>query len=147
MSAFVVQTQPISSLPSATPDGVDIFLLLKGGIAKQATIADIRLALALATETDKGLLSASDKTILDLNASELAAILAPTTYTIASAATISVASGATFVILTGTTTVTGITGLTTGYPVQFYYPTGAGLTFLGNTVQAGDPPLIVLQTP
>ncbi|MEI6870661.1 MAG: hypothetical protein WCL08_00125 [Verrucomicrobiota bacterium] len=147
MSAPIIQTVPISSLPvQATPTGTDLTVLLVNGVAKQAALANLRMALDVATEIEKGLMSATDKGILDLIAPQVAAILAPTTYTIASAATISVPTNATFVVLTGTVAITNIIGLTTGHPCDFYYPTGIGLTFLGNPVQAGDAPLTVIQT-
>lgn len=146
MSLITVQTQPISSLPVGTPAGADLFLLLQSGIAKQSTIANLRLAIDIATEVDKGLMSAADKAILDTVATEVAAMLAPAQYTIASGATIIVPTGATFIILTGVTTITTVNGLTIGHPCYFYYPTGAGLVFLGNPVVAGDPPLIVVPT-
>lgn len=147
MSTALVQIQPVTGLPSdTTPSATDILLLIVAGVAQQAQLGNILPALAIATESTKGLLSAADKVSLDTLVAQVASILAPQPVTIATSGTINIPFGTSFVILTGTTTVTSITGMTNNYPVFFYYPSGGGLTFLGQPVQAGDPPLQVLST-
>lgn len=142
-----VQIQPITNLPvDANPSATDVLLLIVAGVAQQANLGNILPALAIATETTKGLLSAADKLALDQVVAQMVTILAPTPINILSAPTISIPYGTNTVILSGTTPVTNITGLTNNFPVRFYYPTGAGLTFMGYPVVAGDAPLEVIQT-
>ena len=147
MSTALVNIIPVTSLPvDAAPNGAEAILLYQGGVAKQAVLATIVDGLPVATEAAKGLLAAVDKATLDGLVTEVTNILNPPSVTVASTSTINVPAGYFFVILTGTTTITNITGLVTNALYEFYYPAGAGLTFMGNPVQAGDAPLVVMGT-
>ena len=150
-----VNIKPINQLPVRnTPAEDDIVILIVDGVAYKAQLADALAVLPVATTLEKGLMSAADKIALNaataaittLN-NQVSGILNPTHATIASANTITVPAGVSFVTLTGTTTITAINGMTNYKPVWFAYPSGAGLTILGKSLRAGDPPYQVIQTP
>ena len=142
-----VTIKPITSLAAQeTPEASNLILLIVNGVAKRANLEDVRMALAVATGVEKGLMSATDKQVLDVTTSEVVKLLNPEAMTIPSADTITVTGGRTMVILTGTTPINTINGLTNNRIVYFYYPAGAGLTLKGVAMKAGDPPLEVVQT-
>lgn len=142
-----VEIKTIPSLSAQdTPTATDLILLVVNGIAKRADLGDVRKALALATDTEKGLMSATDKSGLTAAIDNIAKLLTPTSVTIASAATITVPPNTLFVTITGTTTITTINGLANNRATWFYYPTGAGITIRGEDVKAGDPPLEIVGT-
>jgi hypothetical protein len=120
----------------------DVVVIVKGGIFYRTTVDALRQGLATATASSKGLLSASDKLALDTAVSQVASILTPPSTPIASAATIAIPAGRYDITLSGTTEVTAVTGMVPRVLYKMYYPTGAGLTFLGNDVRAGDAPLL-----
>lgn len=138
---------PIPSLPpQATPLSTDLLLLVSGGLAVQATLGSILSALAVATSSSKGLMSATDKLVFDQTVQDVVNLIAPSAVTIASAASITVPAGKYFIIITGTTEITNITLPVKGVPFMFYYPAGAGITILGSPVQALDAPLQIIDT-
>lgn len=142
-----VTIKPISALAAqAIPEAANLILLIVNGVAKKASLGDIRTALAVATSVEKGLMSATDKATLDTTSSEVSRLLNPEAVTIPSASTITVPAGKTMITLTGATSVNIINGLTNNRPVFFYYPAGAGLAIKGESMKAGDPPLQVIQT-
>ena len=142
-----VTIKPINALSvQDNPEAINQILLIVNGVAKRASLGDIRLALAVATAVEKGLMSATDKAVLDITSTEVVKLLNPDAMTIPSADTITVTGGRTMVILTGTTPINIINGLTNNRPVYFYYPAGAGLTVKGASMKAGDPPLQIIQT-
>jgi cytochrome c biogenesis protein CcdA len=57
---------------------------------------------------------------------------------VASATSIAIPAGAYTITLTGTTTITEVTGLVPRKEYIFSYPSGAGLIFMGEAMQAGD---------
>lgn len=141
------QPVAITSLAEQSPvTATDVLLLMVEGIAKKATVGGVREALPVATSVAKGLMSASDKQSLEDLIYEMSQLLTPPAVTIASGSTITVPTGAKFVTLTGTTSVTAVNGLVNNRSVLFYYPVGAGLTFLGHPIKEGDAPLEVVQT-
>lgn len=138
---------PIPSLPVQNPPlPIDLILLVSGGVAYQAALGNILSALAVATTLSKGLMSATDKLTLDQLTQDVVHLIAPLAVTIASAASITVPAEKYFVIITGTTTITSITLPVKGVTFSFYYPAGAGVTIIGNPVQAGDAPLQIQDT-
>ena len=142
-----VEIKTLPSLdPRDTPDATDLLLLVVAGIAMRANLGDVRKALAVATDLEKGLMSAADKIALTTAVENISKILSPVSVTIASSATITLPPNTLFVTLTGTTAITTITGLSNNRPTWFFYPSGAGLTLLGESMKAGDPPLSVIGT-
>lgn len=142
-----VEVKTVTSLPvQAIPTATDLILLVIAGIAKKAALGDVRLALDIATNIEKGLMSAGDKSNLTAVLASVAKVLSPPGVTIASSATIIIPPETYFVTITGTTTITAITGLVNNRPTYFYYPAGAGLVLLGESVKAGDPPYAVVGT-
>lgn len=146
MSEELILT-PITGLDEDTVPALgDSMVIISGGIAYRVDPANLRKALDVVTVSDKGLMSSSDKNSLNDLVEKMLAIYNPVPVTVASAASVNIITGTTFVIITGTTAITTITGLTTGRPVYFYYPTGAGIVIMGNPVKAGDAPLRITQT-
>lgn len=131
--------QPVNSLPVATTaSNTDITILVQSGIFKQSTLTVLANGLPEASTLSKGLMSASDKSNLGLVIEQISNLVAPVSTPIASAATIVIPSGRYVITLSGTTTITAVTGLVPRVRYVFSYPTGAGLTFLGEQMLAGD---------
>jgi hypothetical protein len=138
----------ISGLPALeTPLPEDVFPVTHAGNTYKLSLSQIRDALAIATDTAKGLLSATDKAALDLLQSRMANLLAkPLVATVASAETIVIPNDADVIILTGSTNVTAIADATPFKTYVFFYPTGPGISLMG----ASLPPqgvLVMLHTP
>lgn len=128
----------ITSLQEATPNGVDLVSFSVGGIFKKTTVDNLKSGMSVATSETKGLMSAADKvTLTNLN-TQVSAIVAPPSAPVVSAETIAIPSGRTHITLTGTTTIQAITGMTPRVRYTFSYPSGAGITFLGEPLSAGD---------
>ena len=131
--------QPINSLPTASPaQQSDITVLIQGGIYKKVTLSGLVNAFPDATIITKGLMSAIDKQTLNLTVEQISNLVAPVSTPVASASIIAVPSGRYFITLSGTNEITGITGLVPRVKYVFSYPTGVGLTFLGEPMLAGD---------
>jgi len=142
-----VEIKTVTSLdPRDTPEASDLILLIVNGLAKRANLEDVRKALAVVTDLEKGLMSASDKVALTNAIANIAKLFGPTSITLASAASIAIPANTLFVTITGTTNITEVTGLANNRHTWFYYPTGAGLTILGEPVKALDPPLSLIGT-
>lgn len=133
-------TQPVNSLPTAsTAATTDILVLVQGGTYKKIAVTNLKSGIPTATSTTNGLMSASDKDNLDAYGSQIASVVAPSSYSLAASGTLTVGDSSKYVItLTGTTTITSVVGLTPRVKYIFSYPSGAGLTFLGEPMQAGD---------
>ena len=128
----------ITSLPDATPTGVDLVSFSVGGIFKKTTVDNLKSGMSNATSESKGLMSAADKvTLTNLN-TQVSAIVAPPSAPIVAATTITIPSGRTHLTLTGTTAIQTITGMTPRVRYTFSYPSGEGLVFLGEPLVAGD---------
>jgi hypothetical protein len=131
--------QPVNSLPVATTATTsDIAVLVQSGIYKKATLTVLATGLPEASTVAKGLMSAIDKQTLALTVEQISNLVAPVSTPIASAATIAVPSGRYVITLSGTTEITSVTGLVPRVRYVFSYPTGTGLTFLGEPMLAGD---------
>lgn len=139
---------PIPSLPSQdTPEAVDLLLLMVGGVANKATLGSILSALAVATTGSKGLMSATDKVVLDTNTTNLNNLVNAVSQALPASATLIVPSGKYFITLSGTTEVTNLVLPTKNITYYIWYPTGAGVTVMGQPIEAGDPPLEFIDTP
>lgn len=137
-------TKPVSELPSTvSPVANDVVVIVRGGLFYQTTVDYLRTGMAVATSGGKGLMSAADKVSLDSLKTQMAAILAPQSTTIASAASITIPAGKYHFSLTGTTEVTSVVGLTPRVLYSVDYPSGAGLTFMGTAMQAGETLLFI----
>lgn len=131
--------QPFSSLPStAGSTGADELLIVIGGVYHRIPVAGLRDALPIATTSYRGMLSAADKQNLDNILSQVSALIAPQTTPIVAASSITVPANRYFITLSGTTEITQILGMTPRKPYTFYYPSGAGVTIMGNKMLAGD---------
>jgi len=128
----------ITGLPVLTaPQGADVFPVVNAGTTKQLELAKVREALAVATATEKGLLSAADKAMLDALQISVANLLSkPTVATVASAATIAIPNGADVIVLTGSTNITTIENAVNYKIYVFYYPSGPGIDILGASLSA-----------
>lgn len=132
-------TQSVNSLPAATAASAsDISILVQGGAYKKASLSVLTTGLPEATTTAKGVMSSIDKQTLLLLVDQLSNLVAPTSTPIASASTITIPSGRYVITLSGTTPITSVSGLVPRVRYVFSYPTGAGLTFLGEQMLAGD---------
>lgn len=132
-------TQPVNSLPEATTaNAADITILVQGGVYKKATLTAFTTGLPEANTLNKGLMSSVDKQSLNLAIEQISNLVAPPSAPIISAATITVPSGRYVITLSGTTNITSVNGLVPRVKYVFSYPTGAGLTFLGEQMLAGD---------
>jgi hypothetical protein len=132
-------TQPVNSLPaaiSAIPS--DIAILVQNGTYKKSTIAIFTTGIPEASTVEKGAMSAVDKQTLNLLVEQLSNLIAPISTPIASAGTITVPNGRFVITLSGTTNITLVSGLVPRVRYVFSYPTGTGLTFLGEQMLAGD---------
>jgi hypothetical protein len=123
-----------------TPDPDDLLLLVAVSDAEPHKVKASNLisALPVSTSLSKGLQSAADKVALDSAIADVAVLKSPLVATVASASTVVVPASTFQVILTGTTNVTSLAGLANYRTYTFFYPTGAGLTFMGLNMQAGD---------
>ena len=121
-----------------TPSPTDLLYIVSGGADKKVQLANLTPGLPVASQVQKGLQSAADKTALDNVVADVATLKSPLTATVASAASIAIPSNTYRVVLTGTTTVTVLVGLENYRTYTFFYPAGAGLTFMGLNMQAGD---------
>lgn len=131
--------QPINSLPTATdPIGSDILPLVVSGLYRKVTVANLSKGLPLADNLNKGLMSTVDKTNLDSVIVQVSNLVAPVSTPIASASTITIPSGRYVITLSGTTNINTLVGIVPRIRYVFYYPTGTGLTFLGEPMKAGD---------
>lgn len=131
--------QPVNSLPAATTATVsDIAVLVQSGTYKKATIAVLTTGIPEATTTAKGAMSASDKQTLNLTVEQISNLVAPTSTPIVATANITIPSGKYIITLSGTTNITSVSGLVPRVRYVFSYPTGTGLTFLGEQMLAGD---------
>jgi hypothetical protein len=133
-------TQPVNSLPTATSAATnDILVIVQSGVYKKIGVNNIKTGITNATNSTPGLMSATDKDNLDTYGSQIAAVVAPSTFSLAAASTLTITDPSKYVItLTGTTAITSVVGLTPRVKYAFSYPSGAGLTFLGEPMQAGD---------
>ena len=116
----------------------DLVLLVDGAENKQAPVAQLIEGMPVATTVQKGLMSAADKAAFATLQSQVLVQTGVVTSAVVAAATIALPSGINGIILSGTTTVTAVTGAS---PFKLYfasYPTGAGVTFLGTPMVAGD---------
>lgn len=142
-----VEIKTLSSLdPRGTPVATDLIMVMAAGLAKKLDLGDVRIALAVATATEKGLMSATDKSILGRLNTEVGNLYTPQNITLASATSLALPPDTLFVTVTGTTEITSIANLASNRPTYINYPTGAGIVILGETVKAGDPPLAVIDT-
>ena len=131
--------QPINSLPETeNPSATDILLAVVSGVYRKLQIANLVKALPLASSSAKGLMSSSDKDGLTSVIGQVTNLVAPATAAVASASSIAVPSGRYLITLSGTTNIGTVTGLVPRVKYTFYYPTGAGLNFLGEEMKAGD---------
>lgn len=132
--------QPVNSLPTASSASTtDITILVQGGVYKKITISDLKSGIPTATNSVNGLMSAGDKTNLDTYGGQIASLVAPSSITLAASSTLALTDTSKYVItLTGTTAITSVVGLTPRVKYIFSYPTGTGLTFLGEPMRAGD---------
>jgi hypothetical protein len=131
--------QPVNSLPAATiANSTDIAVLVQNGTYKKSTLTVLVTGLPEANTGDKGLMSAIDKQTLNLTVEQISNLVAPVSTPIVSAATIAIPSGRYVITLSGTTTINSVTGLVPRVRYVFSYPTGTGLTFLGEPMLAGD---------
>ncbi len=131
--------QPVNSLPAATGATTsDVAVLVQSGIYKKATLSVLVTGLPEASTIAKGLMSATDKQTLNLTIEQISNLVAPVSTPIASAGTIAIPSGRYIITLSGTTEITSVTGLVPRVRYVFSYPTGTGLTFLGEPMLAGD---------
>lgn len=129
----------VGSLPEAsTIAGNDTVVIVVGGKFYRTTVDFLKQGMAVATESAKGLMSSTDKSLLNTINSQLSALVAPTSAPVATAATIAVPSGKYHITLSGVTNVTDVTGLIPRVIYTFSYPAGAGITFLGEQMKAGD---------
>jgi hypothetical protein len=131
--------QPVNSLPAATVATTsDIAVLVQSGTYKKATLSVLVTGLPEASTVAKGLMSSIDKQSLNLSIEQISNLVAPVSTPIASAATIAIPGGRYVITLSGTTEITSVTGLVPRVRYVFSYPTGTGLTFLGEPMLAGD---------
>jgi hypothetical protein len=131
--------QPINSLPESTnPSATDILVAVVSGAYRRLQMANLVKALPLATTSVKGLMGSSDKDALNSLIGNMTDLVAPANQAIASASTITIPSGKYLITLSGTTTINTVVGLVPRVRYMFYYPTGAGLNFLGEEMKAGD---------
>lgn len=130
----------ISGLPETTNPASSVLVpVVESGVTKKAAASNLVKAFPVATGSEKGLMSATDKTNLTQALADIAALQAdPTVETIASSATITIASGTDVVVLTGTTNVTTVNTPSAYKVFIIHYPTGAGLTFMGTALTAGN---------
>lgn len=132
-------TQPVNSLPAATTANVsDIAILVQNGTYKKITLELLKDGLPEASTVSNGLMSAIDKQTLNLTVEQISNLIAPVSTPIASSATITIPSGKYVITLSGTTNITVVNGLVPRVRYVFNYPTGTGLTFLGEQMLAGD---------
>jgi len=137
-------TKPATALPAATTVlGSDLIVIVKGGIFYRTTAAELISGLPAATDSTKGIMVATDKLALTTLSTQMSSILAPPSTAIASAASITVPAGRYHITLSGTTEVTTVVGMTPRVPYSVSYPSGAGLTFMGETMKAGDTLLFI----
>lgn len=131
--------QPINSLPSATAaNASDILAIIVSGLYKKITVENLAKGIPVATTSVKGLMSDIDKTNLESVIVQVSNLVAPVSTPIASASTITIPSGRYVITLSGTTNINALTGIVPRIKYVFYYPTGTGLTFLGEPMRAGD---------
>lgn len=132
--------QPVNSLPTASSAATtDITILVQGGVYKKITVSNLRTGIPTATSSTSGLMSAADKDNLDTYGNQIASVVAPASFSLAASGTLTISDPSRYVItLTGTTAVTSVIGLTPRVKYIFSYPTGTGLTFLGEPMRAGD---------
>jgi len=131
--------QPINSLPTATAaTSSDILPLVVSGLYRKVTVENLAKGIPVATTSVKGLMSDADKTNLESVIVQVSNLVAPVSTPITSASTITIPSGRYVITLSGTTTVNALVGIVPRIKYVFYYPTGTGLTFLGEPMKAGD---------
>lgn len=131
--------QPINSLPTATAaTASDVLPLVVSGLYKKVTVENLAKGIPVATTSVKGLMSDADKTNLESVIVQVSNLVAPVSTPITSASTITIPSGRYVITLSGTTTVNALVGIVPRIKYVFYYPTGTGLTFLGEPMKAGD---------
>jgi hypothetical protein len=131
--------QPINSLPTATAaTASDILPLVVSGLYRKVTVENLAKGIPVATTSVKGLMSDADKTNLESVIVQVSNLVAPVSTPIASASTITIPTGRYVITLSGTTTVNALVGIVPRIKYVFYYPTGTGLTFLGEPMKAGD---------
>jgi hypothetical protein len=131
--------QPINSLPTATAaTASDILPLVVSGLYRKVTVENLAKGIPVATTSEKGLMSDIDKTNLESVIVQVSNLVAPVSTPIASASTITIPSGRYVITLSGTTNINALTGIVPRIKYVFYYPTGTGLTFLGEPMRAGD---------
>lgn len=124
--------------PESAPAAEDLLYLVKvTGGDRQVQVQNLRTGLPVATEVEKGLQSAADKVLLGQLAAAVAELESPTVQTLESAATLVVPPGVFNIVLTGTTEVTATSGMTDYRLYNIFYPTGAGVTFMGEALAAG----------
>jgi len=135
-------TKTITALTEAsTPAAGDFTIITVDGVARKATLANLILALSIASTSSKGLMSAADKIALDSLVASYSTMMQPQVVVLPSASTITfpaISGPHTVVVLSGTTEVTAINGLVENREYFISYPTGSGLTVLGVTMAAGD---------
>lgn len=131
--------QPINSLPLASAaNASDVLPLVVSGLYRRVTVQNLTNGIPVATTGLKGLMSSSDKTNLESVIGQVSNLVAPVSTPIASASTITIPTGRYVITLSGTTNINALVGIVPRIKYVFYYPTGTGLTFLGEPMKAGD---------
>lgn len=130
----------ISSLDEVTsPGATDVLPVVNLGTTKKVQVQHLGDGMPVATSSAKGLMSAADKVALAQAQADIAELQThPVSVTVASASNVAIPDGADVILLTGTTSVASVSD---GVPYKTYtfaYPSGAGLTFLGVVMSAGD---------
>lgn len=130
----------ISSLEEVvSPLATDVLPVVNLGLTKKVQLQNIKDAIPVATTTAKGMMSAADKVDLAQAQADITELQShPVSVTVASASNVVIPDGSDVILLTGTTNVASVSN---GVPYKTYtfaYPSGAGLTFLGVVMSAGD---------
>ena len=131
--------QPINSLPTATAaTATDVLPLVVSGLYRKVTVENLAKGIPVVDTVSKGLMSSADKTNLESVIVQVSNLVAPVSTPIASASTITIPTGRYVITLSGTTNINTLVGIVPRIKYVFYYPTGTGLTFLGEPLKAGD---------
>jgi hypothetical protein len=138
----------ISGLPAASSaNSSDVFPVVQNGNTYKLTLSQITEALAAATPSSSGIMSATDKTLLTALQAQVANLEdSPKIVTVPSAPTISIPNDSDVIILTGSTNIGTITDAVDYKVYVLYYPSGPGISVLGAELGAQGV-LVLLHTP
>lgn len=143
-----MQDLPISALNElANAAATDELIVVRDGENFRVKAGDLREALAVASVSAKGLMSAADKANLAANTTDIAGLKNRENISIVAQSSITIPANVTHVSIIGSTPITNISFLGTGVQQVFISSAGGTVSVLGQQFNLQDAPLHIVHLP